>query len=227
YNQVNALRVACSTGVDGCLSLTAEWFTQWMENPERNLVRSDSTLFIRIHPNLRSTVYCSAVAAGGAKEWDFGWEMFQNASIASEADKLMSALACTKDTGLLERYLAYTLDPTKIRKQDATSVIIRIASNVDGRALAWNFVTQNWKYIFTEYGAGSFSFAKLISGVTQSFSTQHQLDQLLQFKEENADVGFGSASSALEQAIEKTRVNMKWVSDNQREISDWFGAEAA
>uniref|UniRef100_A0A3B4CG94 Aminopeptidase n=1 Tax=Pygocentrus nattereri TaxID=42514 RepID=A0A3B4CG94_PYGNA len=217
YNQVNAIRVACSTGVDGCQNLTAEWFTQWMQHPEQN----------PIHPNLRSTVYCSAVAAGGAKEWDFAWEMLQTASIASEADKLMSALACTKDTGLLERYLTFTLDPMKIRKQDATSVIVQIAGNVEGRSLAWNFTTLNWRYIFTEYGVGSFSFAKLISGITQTFSTQYQLDQLLQFKEENADVGFGAASSALDQAIEKTRANMKWVSENQREIRDWFRAETA
>uniref|UniRef100_A0A3B4CCB0 Aminopeptidase n=1 Tax=Pygocentrus nattereri TaxID=42514 RepID=A0A3B4CCB0_PYGNA len=140
YNQVNAIRVACSTGVDGCQNLTAEWFTQWMQHPEQN----------PIHPNLRSTVYCSAVAAGGAKEWDFAWEMLQTASIASEADKLMSALACTKDTGLLERYLTFTLDPMKIRKQDATSVIVQIAGNVEGRSLAWNFTTLNWRYIFTE-----------------------------------------------------------------------------
>ncbi|KAL7885285.1 hypothetical protein AOLI_G00055800 [Acnodon oligacanthus] len=217
YNQVNAIRVACSTGVDGCQNLTAEWFTQWMQHPAQN----------PIHPNLRSTVYCSAVAAGGAKEWDFAWEMLHTASIASEAEKLMSALACTKDTGLLERYLTFTLDPAKIRKQDATSVIVQVAGNVEGRSLAWDFITLNWRYIFTEYGVGSFSFAKLISGVTRTFCTQRQLDQLLQFKEQNADVGFGSASSALDQAIERTRANMEWVSENQSEVRDWFRAEAA
>ncbi|KAL6480696.1 hypothetical protein MHYP_G00117290 [Metynnis hypsauchen] len=125
------------------------------------------------------------------------------------------------------RYLTFTLYPAKIRKQDATSVIVQIAGNVEGRSLAWNFITLNWRYIFTEYGVGSFSFSKIISGVTRTFSTQCQLDQLLQFKEQNADVGFGSASSALDQAIEKTRANMKWVSENQREIRDWFRAEAA
>lgn len=57
----------------------------------------------RIHPNLRTTVYCSAIAAGGAEEWEFGWEMFKNASIASEAEKLRYALACTKKPWLLNR----------------------------------------------------------------------------------------------------------------------------
>uniref|UniRef100_A0A8B9KZ21 Aminopeptidase n=1 Tax=Astyanax mexicanus TaxID=7994 RepID=A0A8B9KZ21_ASTMX len=93
YNQVNAIKVACSTGVEACQNLTADWFTQWMQNPEQNL----------IHPNLRSTVYCSAVAAGGATEWEFVWEMLQNANISSEADKLMTALTCTKNSSLLQR----------------------------------------------------------------------------------------------------------------------------
>ena len=58
----------------------------------------------RIHPNLRYTVYCNAIAAGGAAEWDFAWSEFQDATIAIEADKLRSALACTKQPWLLNRY---------------------------------------------------------------------------------------------------------------------------
>uniref|UniRef100_A0A672KGY0 Aminopeptidase Ey-like n=1 Tax=Sinocyclocheilus grahami TaxID=75366 RepID=A0A672KGY0_SINGR len=83
-----------------------------------------------IKANLRSTVYCSAIAAGGEEEWNFAWEMFENATIASEKDKLRAAMACATEPWLLNRYLKYTLDPEKIRKQDATSTIISIASNV-------------------------------------------------------------------------------------------------
>lgn len=57
----------------------------------------------RIPANLRSTVYCSAIAEGGVDEWNFAWKMFQNASIASEAEKLRAALACTKHSWLLNR----------------------------------------------------------------------------------------------------------------------------
>ncbi len=55
-------------------------------------------------------MYCSALASGGADEWDFGWQMFKKATIAIEADKLMSALACAKNTTLLERFeILYSL----------------------------------------------------------------------------------------------------------------------
>ncbi|KAJ7997844.1 hypothetical protein DPEC_G00216380 [Dallia pectoralis] len=216
YNQVNAIRVACSTGLEECLNLTKGWYRQWMDKPGNNLIR----------PNLRTAVYCSAIAAGSAEEWDFGWSMFINATVASEADKLMSALACTKDPALLKRYLEYTLDSDKIRKQDATSVIVYIASNRRGEKLAWEFVTEKWNYMFTQYGVGSFSFSKLISGVTTRFSTKAELDQLYTFKQDNAAIGFGSGTGALEQAIEITKANIKWVKQNQNEVWDWFLSEA-
>lgn len=51
-----------------------------------------------------------AVAAGGVDEWDFAWYMYKNATIASEADKLLSALSCTKQPWLLNRSVDILLD---------------------------------------------------------------------------------------------------------------------
>lgn len=50
--------------------------------------------------------------------------------------------------------------------------------------------------------------------------------QLKRFKEENLSVGFGSATMALEQAIEKTTANMKWVTENKAEVQRWFAQES-
>ncbi|XP_039989347.1 aminopeptidase N-like [Xiphias gladius] len=215
YNQVNALSLACRTGLEECQNLTKAWFNQWMETKNN-----------QIHPNLRSTVYCNAIAAGSANEWEFAWLQFKNATIASEADKLRSALACTKQPWLLNRYLEYTLDPNMIRKQDATSTIIYIADNVVGQSLAWDFVRAQWSYIFTQYGGGSFSFSNLITGVTKRFSTEFELQQLKQFKADNAEVGFGSGTLAVDQSIERTIANIKWIAENRRNVLEWFKAEA-
>ena len=48
------------------------------------------------------------------------------------------------------RYLEYSLDPDKIRKQDATFTIVYIAGNVVGQPLAWDFVRAKWDFIFNE-----------------------------------------------------------------------------
>ena len=117
-------------GVGECKELVKSWYRDWMRNPSHNL----------IHPNLKSTVYCNAIAFGGVEEWDFAWTMFKNTTLATEASRLRVAMSCTKAPWLLNRYLEYTLDPTKIRKQDATSTIQVISQNVVGTPLAWNFI---------------------------------------------------------------------------------------
>ncbi|XP_070819161.1 aminopeptidase Ey-like [Chaetodon trifascialis] len=214
YNQVNAISLACSSGVEGCKELTTGWFRAWMENSTNN----------PIIPNLKSTVYCSAIAAGGEKEWDFAWSMYKQATIASEADKLMYALSCTREPWLLSRYLDWCLDPEKIRKQDATSTIVSIAGNPIGQPLAWNFIQANWDLIVNDYGGGSFSFGSLITGVTKRFASEFEYEQLQQFKEDNAGQ-LGSASTALEQALERTMANMNWVKMNKKQVHDWFTTE--
>ncbi|XP_068595878.1 aminopeptidase Ey-like [Brachionichthys hirsutus] len=214
YNQVNAISLACRTGLKECQNLTSSLFKIWMDTKKNE-----------IHPNLRSTVYCNAIAAGGSEEWEFAWSEFKNATIATEADKLRFALACTKKSWLLNRYLEYTLDPAMIRKQDATSTIVYIAQNVIGQPLAWDFVRARWSYIFTQYGGGSFSFSNLINGVTERFSTEFELQQLRQFKEDNSEVGFGSGTLALDQSIERTIANIKWIADNKENVLTWFQDE--
>ncbi|XP_062274018.1 aminopeptidase Ey-like [Scomber scombrus] len=214
YNQVNAISMACSTGVEGCKELTTGWFKEWMNNSSKI-----------ISPNLRSTVYCSAIADGGVEEWNFAWSMYKNAAIASEADKLMYALSCTKEPWLLNRYLEYSLNPAMIRKQDAGSTIVYIAGNPIGQPLAWDFIRSKWDHIFNDYGGG-LSFGRLISGVTKRFSTEYEYNQLLQFKEDHGGQ-FGSATTALEQSLERTKANMNWVDMNKKKVLDWFNNEAS
>lgn len=80
----------------------------------------------RIHPNLRSVVYCSAMASGDEDEWEFGWSQFKKATLASEASKLMSALACTRKTQLLER--CGSLNPVQRYQEHFSQQFVRCRS---------------------------------------------------------------------------------------------------
>ncbi|CAH2274214.1 aminopeptidase N [Pelobates cultripes] len=175
-----------------------------------------------IHPNLRSSIYCTAVAQGGEAEWDFIWEKFNSTDIAQEADKLRAALACTKEPWLLNRLLEYSIDTTKIRRQDTVTTISNVCNNVIGQSLAWDFVRAKWSIIFSQFGGSSFSFGNLIERVTRRFSTEYELQQLEQFKSDNQDIGFGTATRTLEQAIEKTKANIRWVDENKESVLKWF-----
>lgn len=50
--------------------------------------------------------------------------------------------------------------------------------------------------------------------------------QLKKFRQDHAGVGFGSATSGVEQAIEKTTANMKWVTENRAHVMQWLLEES-
>uniref|UniRef100_A0AAY4B5J4 Aminopeptidase n=1 Tax=Denticeps clupeoides TaxID=299321 RepID=A0AAY4B5J4_9TELE len=212
---INAISVACANGFKNCTDMASSLFNRWRENDT-----------YQIHPNLKTTIYCNAIAAGGEDEWEFAWERFQNSTVATERDKLRYALSCTKQIWLLNRYLQYTLDPNKIRKMDAVSTIIYIARNVAGQALAWDFVRAQWNYFSQQYDGGIIALGELIDEVTLRFSTEYELQQLKQFQAEHGEDSLGSASRALEQAIERTEANIKWVKENKRTVLEWFRRES-
>uniref|UniRef100_A0A8C4WYM3 ERAP1-like C-terminal domain-containing protein n=1 Tax=Eptatretus burgeri TaxID=7764 RepID=A0A8C4WYM3_EPTBU len=212
YMQVSALSTACKYGIAECREIAQKLFKSWMDDSSNK----------RIHPNLRYTVYCYAIAAGGIEEWEFALNMYKKSSFSMEKAKLLSALACSKEPWILSRLLSYTLEESIIRKQDATKAIISVANNVVGQSLAWSFLKEQWDFIFKHYGVGAFSFSDLITGVTQRFSTDTELKELQDFKESIQD--FGSATAAMERALEQTNTNIKWRKDNEHRINIWFKA---
>ncbi|XP_040270073.1 aminopeptidase N-like [Bufo bufo] len=212
YNEINAVSMACSYGIPECGELATRLFNEWRNSNVNG-----------IHPNLRSTIYCNAIAQGGEEEWNFLWEQFTKTTNAQEADKLRAALACSREPWILNRLLEFSLDPSKIRKQDTLSTITNVANNVVGQDLCWEFISANWETLVKEIGAGM-SFGNVINGVTRRFSTNFQLQQLNRFKQLNTDnnIGFGTASRTLEQAIEKTKANIIWVTQNKAAVQQWF-----
>ncbi|XP_039902910.1 alanyl (membrane) aminopeptidase a [Simochromis diagramma] len=202
YTQLLAIKLACSNGLPECVEMAKQKYAAWMESNNTN----------SIHPNLRSEIYCQAVAAGEKEEWEFAWDMYQTSSNTSEKEQLRRALSCTKKIWLLSRYLDYTLDPEKIRLMDVASTIYYIAQNSAGQALAWNFIRANWDYVSQGDGA------MLIAGVTSRFSTEFELEELMRFQ--NYDLG--GASRAVSLAIEQTQVNIQWVKENKDDVLRWF-----
>uniref|UniRef100_A0A3B3YW66 Aminopeptidase n=1 Tax=Poecilia mexicana TaxID=48701 RepID=A0A3B3YW66_9TELE len=198
HNQITAIEVACSNGLPDCVEMATEKFAEWMDRNDTNT----------IHTNLRSVIYCQAVAAGDKKEWEFAWEKFLNSTDTSEKDQLRKALSCTKKTWLLNRYLSYTLDPDKIRLMDVTSTVNLIAQNAAGQALAWNFIRAHWDYL-------------------PHFCVFNHVNLCLQLIRFRDNTEMNGAYRATLQAIEQTQVNIQWVQKNHDAVLEWFERETA
>eukprot|EP00118_Oscarella_pearsei_P010785 m.68309 g.68309 ORF g.68309 m.68309 type:complete len:981 (+) comp35504_c0_seq10:3-2945(+) len=172
-----------------------------------------------VDPDLHSSVYGAGVAAGDEEEWDFVWNILQTTDVASERRACFSALAQTRKPWLLNRYLEYSVDPSKIRPQDTDFVMIYVSRNVIGRSFAWNFLRSNWDLLFSRYGGGSFSFSYFVRAGAGFFNTEFQLKEFNDFFN-GRDAG--SANRAVKQTVEKIESNIRWMKVNEKTVEQWL-----
>ncbi|XP_047482312.1 aminopeptidase N-like isoform X2 [Penaeus chinensis] len=212
FKRVKALAWACNLGYQDCVDKSQGLFNSWVQNP------SNTSL---ISPNLKSTVYCTGVAEGGEDEWNFAWEQYINSNVATEKSKLLSAMGCTKEVWILSRYLdmAFT-EGSGIRKQDASQVFAAVARNDVGRYLAWNFLRDQWQQI-ADYTGTFTTLGDMVNTVSYEFNTREEKHELELFKEDHAGQ-LGTATRAVDQAIERTENNIKWMDDNYEVIMKWL-----
>ncbi|XP_078666409.1 aminopeptidase Ey-like [Branchiostoma floridae x Branchiostoma belcheri] len=208
YNRMTILSMACNFGYNGCLQNASQKFSEWRAG------RS-------VSPNLKGVVYCYGIANGNEDDWNFAWQKYLSTdTVASEKALLLSALACTADQYVLSRYLDWTIDSTKVRKADALNTIVAISGNKLGKTMVWNFLNQNWGYIFDSYGGSLFGLTGLILGVTDDFNTEEELQQMQEFVSNHPELG--TATRAIQQAQERARVNIKWRQQSEDDVAQWL-----
>ncbi|KAK3602015.1 hypothetical protein CHS0354_027018 [Potamilus streckersoni] len=210
YLRSSIANSACYYGIGDCVQNATDQYSAWMRNPDSN----------HIDPDLKSTIYCTAVREGGADKWDFALDQYKKSHVAAEKSRLLSAMACTREVWILSKYLEMTLEGTDIKTQDASSVIISVAQNPVGTPLAWDFFREKIEDILNKFGSGSFSLSNMIKGLTSTFNTNFQLQQLEEFKDQHPNLGSGTR--ALQQAIETTEANINWMKVNYDIVAKWL-----
>ncbi|XP_028401179.1 glutamyl aminopeptidase-like [Dendronephthya gigantea] len=213
FLRIDGINAACGVGDEHCMKKTKDLFDKWIKN-ESYPVPAD----------LRSPVYLYGISQSGVKEWDITFERMQRTNIASDRRNLMYGLAGTREPWILNRYLQYAIDDTKVRNQDTSGVISDIANaNPVGRSLAWNFLKEVWPIIIEKFGGGfDFSVIEMLNGVASAFSTQWELEELENFFGKYPQSG--SATLSREQLLEKVRANIQWRAKYEKPIEDWLDA---
>ncbi|XP_042237280.1 endoplasmic reticulum aminopeptidase 1-like isoform X3 [Homarus americanus] len=172
-----------------------------------------------IPPNLRSVVYSTGVRYGTEEDWRHCWQVYNSSSIPSEKGLMLKAMAQTRDPWLMQQYLEYTLDATKIRPQDVMTVLKQVSKNPGGRLSAWRMVRQHWSQISQLFGHGSFTMGAIIKAVTSPFTSSFDLGEVEAFFK---DVDVGPGERALAQALETIRLHIQWHEHNLDSLTSWL-----
>ncbi|XP_031788192.1 aminopeptidase Ey isoform X1 [Nasonia vitripennis] len=215
FTRIDVLSWACNFGHEDCVRNAVSQFAAWRQSPEPS--RNNP-----ISPNLKSVVYCTAIRVGGQPEWDFMWQRYLETNVGSEKDLLLHALGCTRETWLLSRYLDWALtDNAGIRKQDVTRVFGSVSSNIIGQPLAFNYFRNKWDRLKEYFGTSLMTINNIVKSSTKRINTKYELKDLLEFANEHKEE-LGSATRAVEQAVEQAEANIRWLERNHATIHDWL-----
>ena len=168
-------------------------------------------------PDLRGVVFALAAQAGGPEVYDQIWELESETDLAEEKIRLLMSLTRFQQPELLISTLEDSLS-TKVRSQDSISVVTGVASNPKGRDLAWEFVKSNWAEFDRRYGGGGFGLMRLVS-ICSYFNSQEKADEVDSFFAEHPTP---AAERTIRQAMERVRLNIKWLEQNRQELTAWF-----
>ncbi|XP_071443368.1 uncharacterized protein [Hetaerina americana] len=197
---------ACKYQHKDCIEEATKMFSEWKQNPTQSVPAS-----------LKSTVYCYGMASEGKEGWDFLWERYKSASVASEQALIMGALGCSKDKATLERYLQETIaEDSSIRRQDRASVFAAVYSRTNGLDIALNFMIDKFEDIRVKYT--SKSIGQLLKGISSRISSKQQILKMRKFLISYEGL-LGDAERSAKQAIQTMESNFTFMGEVKIKVS--------
>ncbi|PFX20498.1 Endoplasmic reticulum aminopeptidase 1 [Stylophora pistillata] len=205
------LSTLCSHGDTECVNKSKKLFNDWlMVNGSKPIV-----------PHLRKTVYYTAVKYGGQIEWEILWTKYKECKNAAEREKIIFALGATRVKNLLKRLLKKALGSgSEVRCQDLIQIIGTVASNPDGRLLAWKFFHKNFKKIVKRFGKESRTISFLLEKTTENLRTRKDLREVKDFFEAHRKMHLIQLSS--KKILETIETNIHWMHTKIQQVERWL-----
>nr|XP_053651164.1 aminopeptidase N-like [Cherax quadricarinatus] len=202
----------CRLGHSDCVHLATSLYRQWMKTP--NLIES-------VTHEVRGIVYCTAIANGGKKEWQFAWQRYFQTKDDKHKDQIILALSCSKDPWVKAGYLYITFSSeVKLRESDAFEVYSSMAASDPGQDAAWSFLLQNWDTVTEVFGKENGEIELLLMTSLNSDNTRHDLMQLEIFRKTYSNDN--TYPKAQESATDKTSFKIAWMNRNYKVICEWL-----
>ena len=210
-------QLLCRLDHKECNDYSLYLLNEWMSLPDPDTTNPIPT-------SLQTTVLCSGIGRGDVSHWDFLWERYINSNNANEKVNIMTALSCSSEIWILERYLEMALnEESGVRKQDGYRVIAGVSRNIVGRYVAWNWIRQNWGALSAYYDTAiSSSVGRIITAVAADFNTEFELSELQAFISDHEDE-LGSAARVANQMVEGAKSNIDWMDQHYQTIVSWLG----
>ncbi len=160
---------------------------------------------LQIESDLRGIVYTIVAKYGNEKTYSDLLDLYRNAALQEEKDRLFKALCFFKQEELLKRTLDLGFS-FEVRTQDSYKAIYLIFANPYGKHLAWDFLKYHWEEIVKRYSGGHL-FSRFAEPI-EFFTKKKDANEVEKFFKQNSAPG---AERTIKQAVEKIYSNDEWL----------------
>ncbi|ALC46775.1 sda, partial [Drosophila busckii] len=207
--------LACKFNYDRCTQVAQMKFREWMKDPKKNPIK----------PNLKSVIYCTALAEGSYQEWYFAYKQYKRSNSASEKEEILSSLGCTTKPWLLSKYLDLTINSTSgILKQDGGLAFSAVATNDIGYEIAFDFLQTNIKQIVDYYGDGFSTISDMIKSLTIYMNKEYHKQQLQALAAKCRKLGLNEVEMAIDLAMVQVNNNIHWRNHSYESLKGFLEA---
>ncbi|CAF0852077.1 unnamed protein product [Brachionus calyciflorus] len=130
----NLIQYACQIELEECTETAISYFHKYVTTADMNNFPSQ----------LRIIILCVGIQYGTTKDFNFILNKAKNTSNDTTLkNDLLAGLSCSKEQHLLNRYLN-----DQINTSSVITAIRNVLKNPSGNSLAWQFIKNNWSYIY-------------------------------------------------------------------------------
>ncbi|XP_041451259.1 aminopeptidase N-like isoform X3 [Drosophila obscura] len=203
---------ACRLALYDCVECAVQYYHRWF-------ISNDPDLANPVPQNLRSVVYCAALRQGDESDWNFLWQRYSNATVASERRLILQALGCTQIEFVIRRYLKIIFDEnSSIRKQDISLAFGAIARSDIGFPLAKDYFMNNFSLLTKSFESNYRELAALLLQITRHISSPHDYGALKMFIDCHKKLQ-KLATRTVRHAVELAQVNLHWRQKQQAQFT--------
>jgi len=114
-----------------------------------------------------------------------------------------------------------TSDENLIKKQDQTTILIRISQNSVGKSLTLDYIFQKWNELLVRFNSIPFTLNDLVVECLNGLNSKYDLDKIESFIQ-NGNVDLGMTMDSFKQVIEEIHTNIRWLNKNFDLVTYWL-----
>ncbi|XP_050443426.1 aminopeptidase N-like [Adelges cooleyi] len=201
---------ACKFEVPECIESATAYFKTWQSG-------------IDIPADIKEAALCTGVRNGGEREWNDVFNLYLNTFSTSERQAAQLALACSKNTTILNNYLEILLqgENCTIRPNHYRLMIKSLASTPVGIDVMTKFLKDRWQDSLKLMWNGEETIKSMYSTLASKVSIKSEIDQLNAVKNQTGlPLSLSSSFNASHYEVE---LNLRYFKKAHDQLHNWFG----